>query len=385
VKLFVAIPLLDELENIYGLLEDIRQQNYENFECWFCVNQPDEWHNLPEKKSICDRNMQTIDFLVDQKDLKIVVIDKSSIGKGWLGKNHGVGQARKVLMDSINDVASDDDIILSLDGDTHFSSSYFHSIINLFDDNPHSPAISNPYYHILTGKVAENRAILRYEIYMRYYELNLRRINSPYSFTALGSAIAVKIWAYRKIGGITPKKSGEDFYFLQKMIKFRPIMTKNTEIVFPAARFSDRVFFGTGPAMIKGAKGDWSSYPIYRFELFDEIKAIYDLFEKLYFNDIASPVDLLFEEGWAEKLRLNCRTKEVFVKACHDKFDGLRILQFLKEKQKNYFSTDEQNLKDFAEKFYPSTLFALLQKSCFSDYSVEELNIIRDFFVEKSK
>ncbi len=93
------------------------------------------------------------------------------------------------------------------------------------------------------------------------------------SFTAIGSAMALPVKSYRAIGGMTPHKSGEDFYFLQKLRKFGKVLTWNKEKVYPEARYSDRVFFGTGPAMIKGRDGDWSSYPIYPFELFDEIKA----------------------------------------------------------------------------------------------------------------
>ena len=74
-----------------------------------------------------------------------------------------------------------------------------------------------PYYHKLIGD-ATDRLILRYEIYMRCYLINLLRIQNPYAFTALGSAMAVTVRAYRKAGGLTPVKSGEDFYFLQNLI-----------------------------------------------------------------------------------------------------------------------------------------------------------------------
>ncbi len=97
----------------------------------------------------------------------------------------------------------------------------FNRLLNTFKHHPDAVALSVPYYHNLTGDEEKDRAILRYEIYMRYYAINLWRIGSPYNFTAVGSAMALPVWAYRAIGGITPHKSGEDFYFIQKLRKYR--------------------------------------------------------------------------------------------------------------------------------------------------------------------
>ncbi len=222
-------------------------------------------------------------------------------------------------------------------------------------------ALSVPYYHELTGDEEKDRAILRYEIYMRYYAINLRRIGSTYSFTAIGSAMALPVKSYRAIGGMTPHKSGEDFYFLQKLRKFGPVLTWNKEKVYPEARYSDRVFFGTGPAMIKGREGDWSSYPIYPFELFDEIRETYDLLPDLFLKDVFTPMDDFIEEKFANQniwqpLRENFKTREQFVKACHHKIDGLRILQFLKWRNSNSVHSDEENLARWFEKFHPQNL-----------------------------
>ena len=166
----------------------------------------------------------------------------------------------------------------------------------------------------------EDRAILRYEIYMRCYLQNLIRIGSPYAFTALGSAMAVRVDAYRKMGGMAPKKSGEDFYFLQQLCKIGHVATENSVTVYPSNRLSDRVFFGTGPALIKGVGGDWSSYPIYPPKLWDEIANIYQNFEAYF-----SPEDY-------QKLKSNSKTEAQLQKFCHEKFDALRILQYLKSK-----------------------------------------------------
>jgi len=348
-RMHIAIPLMDELENLPQLLNDIRAQDTDDYRVYFCVNQPDVWWKNEEKRSVCERNIQSMDFIKGHADFPAKIIDRCSRGKGWQGNNLGVGWARKVAMDAIQDGANDRDIIITLDGDTRFNAGYFSSIKTNFKEHTTAVGLSVPYYHKLSGSEHEDRAILRYEIYMRNYAINLWRIGNPYHFTALGSAMAIPVSSYRAIGGMTPKKSGEDFYFLQKLVKYGELLTWNEEKVYPAARFSDRVFFGTGPAMIKGNRGDWESYPVYHHRLFEEVKETYDAFPALYQEEIKTPLGeyLSGKTGrksiW-EPLRKNAPNERNFIKACREKIDGLRILQFLKQRQAEKGYTDEECL-----------------------------------------
>jgi glycosyltransferase involved in cell wall biosynthesis len=343
-KLHIAIPTLDELEFLPRTLDAIaKQKTGFPFQVYVCVNQPDAWWNNEEKVTICKNNQQTLNLLKEFKDLKIQIIDKSSVGKGWSKSNYGVGWARKTLFDEIFKTATDDDVIISLDADTLFNESYFQSIGDNFTQNK-IDALSVPYYHKLTGDENANRAILRYEIYLRNYFINMQRIGSPYTFTAIGSAIAVRIKALKKIRGITPLSSGEDFYLLQKLRKMLPISNFNSELVYPAARFSTRVPFGTGPAMIKLSSGNLESYPIYHHSLFDKIKETYDIIPELLTEDIDTEfVDFLKEQYKTDDLwsplRKNFKTLPQFTRAFHEKADGLRILQFLKVKHGSFVET----------------------------------------------
>jgi hypothetical protein len=193
------------------------------------------------------------------------------------------------------------------------------------------------------------------------------------------------VWALRKIGGMTPKKSGEDFYLLQKMVKYRPILNWNSEKVYPAARFSARVFFGTGPAMIKGNEGDWSSYPIYSTSLFNQIESFYKLIPQLYTTNISTPIDTVFgdqqfcDNMW-ENLRKNNRDLPHFTKAVHDKFDGLRILQFLKQSADKQDRNDDNSLRKFINSIELFNTKPQLPKNfSFSNSSISQLNEIRDY------
>lgn len=387
--LHVAIPAIDELDHLPVTLDNLAAQrvNYP-FTVYVCVNQPESWWNNPDKIDVCQNNQQLIKFIRNYPKLPVEIIDKSSLGNGWGDKNHGVGWARRTLFDQILSVATAEDVIVSLDADTCVKPEYLQSIGENFE-NRTLTAVSLPYYHRLTDDDAANRAILRYEIYMRSYLINLYGISSPYNFTAVGSAIAVRVEALRKIGNITPMKSGEDFYLLQKLRKMAPISNWNAQAVYPAARFSARVYFGTGPAMIKGNEGHWESYPIYHYSLFSSIKDTYLQLAKLYTEDFETPfLQFLKEQYRDDKLwvpiRQNSKTLERFERAFHEKVDGLRILQYLKEVNPTQGKTDSVALRENMMHFFDGTIPDFMPEGYeLSDLTIEQLDIIRNMLFEK--
>jgi len=371
------------------LINAIMEQTIRHFRLVVCVNQPDSWWNEPVHLNICEENQSTIHYLESLDDKRIEIIDRSSPGKGWPPKGHGIGVARKLLMDHISKLANENDIIISMDADTVFNKEYFESVAENFRLNPAASAIAIPYYHRLTYNTELDRAMLRYEIYMRAFAINMWRIRSPYCFSALGSAIALPVWAYRAVGGMTPKLSGEDFYFLQKIVKTGRLLHFNGEIVFPAARLSDRVFFGTGPALIKGIEGDWSSYPVYNHRLFDKIAETYKLFGPLFKKDIETPLDDFLIRRFHllpwQALRLNFKSQAHYIRACHEKIDGLRILQFLKESQAPDERVSEASLSELLLLYknqYPELISQLNTNVDFQLSSITELDRVRDVLFE---
>ncbi|MBK7028982.1 MAG: hypothetical protein IPH45_07145 [Bacteroidales bacterium] len=389
-RLHIALPVLDEWNTLPLLMDALHKQTFTDYNLYICVNQPDEWWDDSAHRRVCESNRDTLYYLSSLKDPRIFLLDYSSAGSGWKGKKHGIGWARKTLMDLISGESEPEDIILSMDADTVFGCRYLETILTNFTLNPGINALSIPYYHPLTGDSKLDRAMLRYEIYMRSYAVNLWRINNPYCFTALGSAIALPVWAYRKIGGMTPKMSGEDFYFLQKLVKAGAILHWNEEKVLPAARLSERVYFGTGPALIKGMSGDWSSYPIYNMKLFMAIDETCKLFARLYESDVETPLDdfLLLRQGelpW-DALRRNSRTREQFTRACHEKLDGLRILQYLKEQDSHEPLNGEKSLIELLEYLKVETKtdseFEIPSEFSFIESSIPEINRIRNYLAD---
>lgn len=338
----VAIPAMDELDYLPVTLDALScQRTTLPFEVYVCVNQPDIYWDDPAKVFICEHNKNLLDFLRRYDSLTLHVLDYSSRGNGWKGKLFGVGFARKVLFDKILSESAPDDLIVSLDADTRVGSGYLQSLIDNFTANSEMQALAVPYYHEVNSEdEVQSRAMLRYEIYMRNYAINLLKIKSPYGFTALGSAIAMRADALRRVGNITPLQSGEDFYLVQKFCKMGGLRLFNSECVYPAGRYSDRVPFGTGPAMLKGAGNVWDSYPIYPFTCFQPVAEAYSHLQELYEGDYTiKDNDFLFflqkdtgkKDIWLD-IRQNVADFPHFVKAFHQKADGLRILQYVRSR-----------------------------------------------------
>lgn len=388
--LYIAIPTMQEADFLPETLKAIAaQQTDYPFSVFICVNQPDCWWQQEDKLAVCLDNKITLALLRDYSEFNITILDYSSMGKGWKGKKSGVGWARKTLFDHILQLAAPEDILVSLDADTLFHENYFQSLGDNFALKDSLPVISVPYYHKLTEDDRANRAILRYELYLRNWLLNLYRIHSPFAFTAIGSALAMKVWALQKIGGITPMKSGEDFYLLQKLRKMTPVNNWNCESVFPAARFSSRVFFGTGPAMIKGNEGNWESYPIYHHSHFDEVEKVYNRLTSLWKNDIDTPFTLFLQQQFNDKnlwqpLRINFKEFYRFERAFHEKADGLRLLQFVKQEEKNRHFSEEKALYDNMTIFCPDKIPSFLTPDFpLNKLSIPQLDELRNILWEE--
>lgn len=390
----VAIPAMDEADFLPATLTALAcQETALPYEVYVCVNQPDNYWEIPAKRGVCEHNQATLAFLHDYAFLTLHILDFSSRGRGWQGKKQGVGFARKVLFERILTDADADDIIVSLDADTLIKPLYLQSVADNFSQNPEIQAIAVPYYHQLSdGDETQNRAMLRYELYMRNYAVNLLTINSPYGFTALGSAIAMRAKALRKIGNITPLQSGEDFYLVQKFCKMGGLSLFNTEAVYPAGRYSDRVPFGTGPAMAQGVKGVWDSYPIYPHRCFEPIRDAYNHIRKLYEGRfVSSDNDFLrFLQKDADKkdiwtdIRHNVSDFDHFVKAFHQKADGLRILQYVRSRYKQNPVKEEIALYDNLHAWIPRQCPEwFLPDRPLSAYSVAQVDVLRYLLFEK--
>lgn len=410
----VAIPMLGELDNLPQLLQCLSSQSCTTFEVYICVNNPASWSQSTdaEELALYEENMETLRRLEEAKEQLPFALHL--FNSQWVGKQKGVGWARKTLFDTIAANCDDNELIVSLDADTTFSPNYLSDILTTFNACSSRPsALAVPYYHHTTGNETSDRSMLRYEIYMRHHLLNLAGLNSrlkplgstiPYVFTALGSAMAFPVWSYRRVGGITPLQGGEDFYLLQKYAKTGLLLTPadlpsakrqerlpngtekaltcpNYPIVFPSARPSHRVPFGTGPAISKGLQAMDETYPLYPHEAYTMVGETYTLFPELYDKEIETPMSdflrqqLRCDDIWAP-LRKNFKSRELFIHACAERVDGLRILQFLRlcRREPQYHRNAEEELTLFCK----SNGITLPDGFSFQHSPISDINSIRN-------
>lgn len=293
-------------------------------------------------------------------------------------------------------------IIVSMDADTLYPSNYLEEINTAFALHPKAVGLTASYYHDISysPSTADAVAALRYEIYMRSYLKSMAKYSLPYAFTAIGSAFAVKVSAYKKIGGMPLNKSGEDFYFLQKLFKMGSLIRCAKAIAYPSVRKSFRVGFGTGPAIatlsqnialeqseglakkggetpsqgstLKANQGsaalNQSSYPIFKETSYKELSYFFSMAESFYKDKnadlglVGDFANLRFGSNWHEKLRRNSPNAKSFARAIATKFDGLRILQYLRFRQgqsEEGESSSVQTTKQTAAESLQTTFFKL--------------------------
>ena len=149
-----------------------------------------------------------------------------------------------------------------------------------------------------------------------------------------------------------------------------------------------RVPFGTGPAVAKGCHGDWESYPLYHHTHFESIAETYRLLPQLYREDVQTDFIVFLQKQFKEmhlwdSIRQNVADFVHFERAFHQKADGLRILQYLRQKHREEPCLDEVALFDNLTLWIPERLPEKYgPERPFNDYSVGELDKMRDLLFE---
>ena len=123
-KIYLALPVMNEFGNLPALLDSLKSQSFKNFDLFICVNQPDSWWEDEDRKPVCHDNQKSIEFLRKLKSFNLHIIDRSSEGNAWKGNYFGVGWARKTAMEAIDQQAEKDDLIVSIDADTSYPPGY---------------------------------------------------------------------------------------------------------------------------------------------------------------------------------------------------------------------------------------------------------------------
>ncbi|MBK7854131.1 MAG: glycosyltransferase [Bacteroidetes bacterium] len=278
-------------------------------------------------------------------------------------KHAGVGLARKIGMDCAAmrfcEIQKTDGVIICLDADCTVANNYLCELENHFIKNKNTTGCSIYFEHPLSGDLSEQHyhAITDYELFLRYYRLSLFNTGFPYHFHTIGSSMAVRNNVYQKQGGMNRRKAGEDFYFLHKVFPLGNFTELNTTCVYPSARESMRVPFGTGSAVTKILKHESNlseEYKSYNFNIFKDLKKLFDVghvFYELSAEKILSEVDqlpvsvktFLLQNNISEKiieLQDNSASSTQFLNRFWRWFDGFMVLKFVHFARDNFYANE---------------------------------------------
>ncbi len=299
------------------------------------------------------KDLRTFERLHRRPDMELRVLYRPDIP----GQHTGAGLARKIGMDwavsAFNETDRPGGLIISLDADCRVDRNYFRAIHDYFSTHPGIQGANLHFEHPLDEPGMEGRlsdAMIQYELYLRYYVRALRHTGHPFIHHALGSAFTVRAGAYAKVGGMNRRKAGEDFYFLQKLIPVVEFGRITGTTVYPAARPSPRVVFGTGPSLerLMHSGKDWMSY---QPEALDPLKDFFAGIEGMFRTDPAEMTGMIRDlhpllrefldskdfDNRIREIRNNAASPESFRKRFFRWFGMLKILQYLNYTHKNHF------------------------------------------------
>lgn len=223
--------------------------------------------------SIREWKLEHQDLFFDVQRIYAQALPRKWAGVGWARKI-GMDEAVKLIIK--NNIS--DGIIVSFDADSTVLPNYFQVIESAFDENPTFNFFTINFEHPYSNQEISpsiREGIIRYELHMRYYRNAMQWCGYPNAIHTVGSSFALKASAYVKQGGMNRRKAGEDFYFLHKLVLLGDYGNISSTTVFPAARQSDRVPFGTGAAMKKWCEGSSELNFTYSLEVFSHLMPLF--------------------------------------------------------------------------------------------------------------
>jgi len=333
-RLCIVIPALAERGNIGAVLDSLPEKD-DRFEVIVVVN-----HKEGASAEIVENNAGTVED-VSGRALIIERVFPADVA--------GVGAARRAGMDlALRRLVAagrpEKSAIACLDADSPVDPGYVEGILSVFGgDSPPAAGIC-ACRHPIPDDADQAKAIVAYELWLRYMEQGFRFCGSPYAFQTIGSCTVVSPRAYALADGMPRRQAGEDFYFLQKIAKVFGRVVDLDVTVRPSARVSNRVPFGTGRAMIR-CRDDGPDYYLYAEppRAFKDLKKFFEgaAADLAGMREAASPLLASFIDkhgGWAvlEDIRQNSADAEHFAFGVHTWFDSLQVVRYARRCKAEY-------------------------------------------------
>ncbi len=362
----LTIPAYNESDDfIKSLIKKLDNNLWSNTLIIVVINQPDTDNNIIQNQALWS-TLIGLSFKSSNSDLgnehfitlnhskscsSIIALDFFS-EKRKLSNKKGVGLARKIGCDLacyfIYQKILLTNWLHTSDADTQLPNNYFEQTASIS-----STGISAAVYDFV--HIGEDNLVTRstqlYEKSLHYYVEGLRIANSIYAYHTLGSCIAIDTMSYILVRGFTKRAGGEDFYCLNKLAKIGDIKQLKGKKLIINARNSDRVPFGTGPAVEKILKNSdsLSTLMTYNPSTFYLLKKLLVSFDDL-FNEKDSPFNWLDRQPKEIKNALQeihieilfkhitsqIKDKKSCLRHIHQWFDAFKTLKFIHALEQYY-------------------------------------------------
>lgn len=354
----IVIPAHREQEYFLVRLQKLAEDKGE-IVAILVINRPDNHSIVSQDQALWDAALTTGQQVWRRDSLCLVewgnasnllLVDRFSADRE-IPAQQGVGLARKIGCDIALALCAQGnlqtDFIHSSDADAELPADYFDRTA----EHGSASALLYPFSHIPGDDPAINQATALYERSLNYYVDGLRWAGSPYAFHTIGSCLAVSPRHYAQARGFPRRAGGEDFYLLNKLAKLAPVITLQGSPIRLQARTSDRVPFGTGPAVAKiCALESLADFSTYAPEIFVELAQLLRGFELLWEkrHDCAGwlsqfPLSTqaacrsLGIEALFLHLQKQARNEHQCLNHAHRWFDGFRTLKFVHYLQSHYY------------------------------------------------
>jgi hypothetical protein len=203
---------------------------------------------------------------------QLLVVDRFNKGAP-IPEKQGVGLARKIGSDIacrlIHDTIVESPWIFTSDADAILPTDYFTASTTV--PGRDIAALVYPFRHQVSAKLSATRL---YELSLHYYVAGLQWAGSPYGYHTIGSSLAIHYQHYTQVRGFPKRAGGEDFYILNKLRKTGDIASLQLPCITILERESNRVPFGTGPAVkqIRQLNNPLADYRYYHPAIFGYLR-----------------------------------------------------------------------------------------------------------------
>jgi hypothetical protein len=349
----VVVPLFDEPEACLGrVFENLLTTDTLVIAV---VNTPE--NTSPEAQS---RTQQLLHHAADTIPLDVLVID--CVGQPLSAKT-AVGEARKIGTDVALLLHSQGLVespwLYQTDADAQLPADYFQSRL------PACGAVVFGHTHQSDNALLQ-QAVDLYDRHMDYYRAGLAAAGSNFAFPTLGSTIAVHAHSYAAVRGYPKRNAAEDFYLLNKVAKVDGVHYRPDTVIDVTARLSQRVPFGTGPALQRITAGlledpSGNFYQSYHPASFQRLRealgvlgqlahAAHSEAPELWQKALATPAGSLLEclgfDRVREPILAQYANPNRRLRALNEWFDGAKTLRFIH--QARHYHPDQSLLQTLA-------------------------------------